>query len=152
MFEYIIVFLISMIPFTEYLFSVPAAIIVFRLSPVVSTIVIIIGNILSVLIFVFLGDKIRQLYYKIRKQKEEKPRKEVNPKLRKYYERFGVPGLSTLGTFFVSSQLTAMAITTFESSRGKAVFWVNLSVIVFSIILAILSVFAEDWISSQLSL
>lgn len=58
--EYIIVFALSTIPFSEFIISVPTGIIIFNLNPIISTAVAIAGNLLSVVVFVFLGSQIRR--------------------------------------------------------------------------------------------
>ncbi|GAK05602.1 hypothetical protein JCM19037_4113 [Geomicrobium sp. JCM 19037] len=52
----------------------------------------------------------------------------------------------------LSSQLTATAIVSFEDSKAAATYYVSVAVITLSIVVAVLSVVADEWLASMLNL
>ncbi|MFB4158863.1 hypothetical protein ACE1TF_03165 [Geomicrobium sp. JSM 1781026] len=148
--EYIIVFALSTLPFSEFIISIPTGIIIFNLNPIIATAVAIAGNLLSVVVFVFLGSQIRLFINRFKNP--DRPPKKRNPKFKKFYDRYGVAGLSWLGSTLLSSQLTATAIVSFEDSKAAATYYVSVAVITLSIVVAVLSVVADEWLASMLNL
>ncbi|WP_152549697.1 hypothetical protein [Geomicrobium sp. JCM 19055] len=82
----------------------------------------------------------------------QESKKQPNPKFEHFYTKYGVAGLSLLGTFLLSSQLTATAIVSFEDSKGKATLWVSIAVVILAIVMMLLSIFAAEWLSNLLNL
>ncbi len=97
----LVLFIGSFIPLVEYMIAVPVGVILMG-EPVVPVVIIsIIGNSLGVVAIVLLGDKIRSRMVKRAKEKgEEKPNKRKE-KTQKYLEKYGMPGVGILGSFFI---------------------------------------------------
>ncbi|EZH66462.1 hypothetical protein DH09_11050 [Bacillaceae bacterium JMAK1] len=149
--QYFFIFIASLIPFMEVMIAIPTGVVLFNLHPVTTTIVATAGNIMSIVIFVFLGKAIRKLSLKFQRRSTRNKR-QPNPKFEHFYTKYGVAGLSLLGTFLLSSQLTATAIVSFEDSKGKATLWVSIAVVIIAILMMFLSIFASEWLSNLLNL
>ncbi|MBM7631218.1 small multi-drug export protein [Geomicrobium sediminis] len=149
--HYFFIFIASLIPFMEVMIAIPTGIVLFNLHPVTTTFVATVGNIVSIVVFVFLGNSIRKFSRRI-KRRSTRIKKQPNPKFEHFYTKYGVAGLSLLGTFLLSSQLTATAIVSFEDSKGKATLWVSIAVVILAIVMMLLSIFAAEWLSNLLNL
>lgn len=149
--EYLLIFFGAMIPFIEFLLTIPVAIILFDLNPIIATLVATAGNILSLTLFIVLGEKLTSFLARFQRGKEKGPSKRSET-LRKYYDKFGAVGLSFFGSFLLSSQLTAAGMVPLGTSRRKAFVWTSLAVVIYAITIALLSFFAENWIEDWLNL
>lgn len=152
--QYVFLFFISMVPFIETFLSVPTAIIVFDFPPLAVLVVAILGNVFSVLLFMIFGVQIKKflntLYNKFRKK--DKPPAEMNPRMKRTFDRYGATGVCFLSSVLFSSQLGAGAMTTFGASRGQVFIWTNMGVTTLAVSMATLSVTAEEFVSTLMNL
>ncbi|AXF57187.1 hypothetical protein [Salicibibacter kimchii] len=152
--QYIFVFIVSMIPFLEAFITVPTAIIVFNFSTLAVLVVAVLGNALSVLLFIFFGTEIKKLFNTIYNKLRKKNRTpmSINPRIKRTFDRFGVIGVCFLSSVLFSSQVGATTMTTLGGSKGQVFFWTNMGVITLAVAMAILSVVAEELVSSLVNL
>ncbi|QQK74932.1 hypothetical protein HUG15_04480 [Salicibibacter cibarius] len=152
--QYLFVFFVSMIPFLEVTLTVPTGIIAFNFSTITVLIVAVFGNAVSVLIFIFFGAEIKKLFNTIYNKLRMKDRTPsgINPKIKRTFDRFGVIGVCFLSSILFSSQIGATTMTTLGGSRSQVFIWTNLGVGFLAVILAILSVMAEELVSSFVNL
>ncbi|MFD1361779.1 small multi-drug export protein [Lentibacillus salinarum] len=148
------IFFISMVPFLEVFLTVPTAIIVFNFPPLVALIVAILGNAISVLLFVFFGAEINNFFNSVYNKLRKRDRRPVgiNPRIKRTFDRFGATGVCFLSSILFSSQVGAGAITTLGASRRKVFIWTNLGVSTLAVVMATLSVVAEGFVSSFVNL
>lgn len=152
--QYITVFFISMVPFLEVFLTVPTAIIVFNFPPLVALIVAILGNAISVLLFMFFGTKINNFFHSVYNKFRNRDRRhvEINPRIKRTFDRFGATGVCFLSSILFSSQIGAGAITTLGASRSKVFIWTTLGVSTLAVVMATLSLVAEGLVSSLVNL
>ncbi|WP_117160969.1 hypothetical protein [Paraliobacillus sp. X-1268] len=152
--QFLFVFFVSMVPFLEVFLTVPTAIIVFNFPPFVALIVAILGNAFSVFLFMFFGTEINKLFNKIynKFRKSESTPKKINPRIKSTFDRFGANGVCFLSSILFSSQLGAGAITTLGASRSQVFIWTNIGASAVAVVMAILSVVAEELVSSLVNL
>lgn len=118
----LITFLLSMIPYVESYIGAPLGI-VGGLPAALAIAIAILGNILSMLGFVFLGQKLQS---KRASKKEPSKRQE---KLRERFDRYGVIPVSLFGQVLLPSQITAGAMVTFGVTRRKVILWQCISIV-----------------------
>lgn len=135
----------SFIPLVEYMIAVPVGVILMG-EPVIPVVIVsIIGNSFGVVAIVLLGDKIRSLMVKRAKEKgEEKPNRRKE-KTQKYLEKYGMPGVGILGSFLLSSHLSAATAVALGVPKGLAIFWTLVGVVIWAIVFGIVSVYASHW-------
>lgn len=152
--QYGFIFFVSMIPFLEVFITVPTAIIGFNLSPFVVLIVAIIGNAMSVLLFICFGTEINRLFNTIynKLRKRHKTPMGMNPRIKRSFDRFGTTGVCLLSSVLFSSQVGAGAMTGLGASRSQVFIWTNLGVSTLAVVMATLSVVAEGFVSSFVNL
>jgi hypothetical protein len=116
--------LVSTIPFVESYFGSVIGVAI-GLPPVIAVTAAVVGNVLSMLAFVYGGAAIRARRMRGR-ETEDTPRRK---RLKKMFDRFGVPGVALLGQTLLPSQITSMAMVGFGASRKAVVVWQNVSIV-----------------------
>ncbi|MEW9675154.1 small multi-drug export protein [Lentibacillus sp. L22] len=150
----IFTFFVSMIPFLEVFVTVPTAIIVFNFSPFAAVIVAILGNAISVLLFVLFGAEINKRFNIICNKfcKRNRTPVKINPRIKRTFNRFGATGVCFLSSILFSSQIGAGTMMTLGASRSRVFIWTNLGVSTLAVVMATLSVVAEGLVSSLVNL
>ncbi|MCK0118441.1 hypothetical protein MWU57_15515 [Isoptericola sp. S6320L] len=103
-------------------------------NPVVAIAAAIVGNVISMLIFVLTTSRVRTAAV-ARRDKPDSPRR---AKLRERFDRFGVPGVSLLGQTVLPSQITAAAMVSFGASRNAVIGWQIVSIILWGVVFGVL--------------
>lgn len=123
------------IPFVE---SYGASVIgiVAGINPFIAILAAIVGNVISMLIFVFTAHGVRSKVAEGKAPKEESPRRQ---KLRERFDRYGVAGVSLLGQTLLPSQITSAAMVSFGASRNAVIFWQTISIIMWGTVFGVLA-------------
>ncbi|WP_119696026.1 small multi-drug export protein [Microbacterium halotolerans] len=127
--------LLGAIPFVESYFSSLIGVVI-GVHPVIAVAAAVVGNVVSMLIFVVTAHGIRTAATKNREQKELSPRRE---KLKARFDRYGVAGVSLLGQAVLPSQITSALIVSFGAPRNKVIFWQIISIILWGVLFAVLA-------------
>lgn len=132
------VMLAAAIPFIESYFGTLIGAIAGVPLPI-AVLAAVVGNVISMLIFVFIASAARQKVMARRgadaAQDAPSPRRE---KVKRMFDRFGVPGVSLLGQTVLPSQITSGMMVSFGASRNAVIFWQVISIIVWAIIFALI--------------
>lgn len=132
--QWLAIMLAGAIPFVESYFAGPLGILA-GVNPVVAIAAAIAGNIISMVLFVLFGDKIRKM-----RHQEDEPLTKRRQKLKDRFDKFGVPGVSLLGQTLLPSQITSAAMVSFGADRNKVIFWQVLSIILWGIGFGLLAI------------
>ena len=125
------VMLIAAIPFVESYFG-SAIGVVCGLSPFVAVPAAVIGNAVSMIVCVMSAAAVKSR----RRPKEMTKRK---AKFKKYFDRFGVPGVSLMGQTLLPSQITSMLMVGFGASHKAVIFWQIISIILWGVVFGALA-------------
>ena len=139
---YAAVFIFSAIPLLEAYIVIPLGI-VSGLNIVLTMVIGLLGNILTVFLLAYYMDiflKWRDRRKAGREQKESKK----NKRAERIFNKYGVPGLAFLGPMFIGSHFTTLFIITLGGRRREAFIWVSLSVIVWTILFSLLFYYGVD--------
>lgn len=137
--------LVSAIPFVEsYLGS--AIGVVAGINPVVAVAAAVVGNIVSMLAVVYGADAIRGRVLAKREPVEETPRRK---RVRRMFDRFGVPGVSLLGQWMLPSQITSGMMVSFGASRNAVVVWQLVSIVLWGIAFGTLAALGVDLLGGR---
>ncbi len=130
--QWIAVMLVSAIPFIESYFGSVIGVAI-GLHPVVAIAAAVVGNVLSMLVFVLGTHATRSKVRDVRgsDQVEETPRRQ---RLRRAFDRFGVPGVSLIGQTLLPSQITSAAMVGFGASKNAVIFWQIISIILWGVL------------------
>ncbi|MGO1769417.1 MAG: hypothetical protein ACTHZX_05655 [Microbacterium sp.] len=127
--------LLGAIPFVESYFASLIGVVV-GVHPVIAVAAGVVGNVVSMLIFVFSAHGIRAAATKNREPKELTPRRQ---RLKERLDRYGVAGVSLLGQAILPSQITSAIIVGFGASRNRVIFWQIISIILWGVLFAVLA-------------
>ncbi|MGC2939463.1 MULTISPECIES: hypothetical protein [unclassified Brevibacterium] len=132
--QWVGVMLASAIPFVESYFGAVIGVAI-GLHPVIAILVAVIGNVVSMLIFVYGAGAIRDKATK-NKEVEEKPKRQ---RLKRMFDKFGVPGVSLLGQTLLPSQITSSAMVGFGANRNVVALWQVISIILWGVLFGVLA-------------
>ncbi|MGF3056238.1 hypothetical protein [Microbacterium sp. YY-01] len=138
--QWLVVALLAAIPFVESYFGSAIGVAI-GLPPVIAVVMAVIGNTVSMLVFVYAGASIRE------RRKRKRPEEQTSAKserLRRMFDRFGVPGVSLLGQTVLPSQITSGAMVGFGASRNRVIIWQIVSIIMWGAIFAALVTLGLD--------
>lgn len=127
--QWVGVILASAIPFIESYFGSVIGILA-GINPVVAILAAIVGNVVSMLIFVLSAHGVRS---KVRGGKEAKPETARRAKLRERFDKYGVAGVSLLGQTLLPSQITSAAMVSFGASKNAVILWQTISIIIWGV-------------------
>lgn len=130
--QWLILLLISMIPFVEAYIAAPLGIIA-GVNPIVAIIASIVGNVISMVLFVLFGEKIRKI-----RHKEDIPLTARKQKLKERFDKYGVALVSLLGQTLLPSQITSVAMVTFGAKKNAVIFWQTISIIIWGVAFGLL--------------
>lgn len=130
--QWIAVMAIAAVPFVESYFG-SAIGVVAGIHPVIAVAAAVIGNITSMLVFVLSAHGIRG---KVTKDQELSPKRQ---KLKRMFDRFGVPGVSLLGQIVLPSQITSAAMVSFGASKNAVIVWQIISIVIWGVLFGVLA-------------
>lgn len=123
------------IPFVESYFGSVVGVIA-GVHPVIAILAAIVGNVISMLIFVLSAHGVRS---KVTSNKAEKPESPRRAKLRARFDKYGVAAVSLLGQTLLPSQITSAAMVSFGASRNAVIFWQIISIILWGTAFGVLA-------------
>lgn len=100
----------------------------------------IIGNAVSMVLTVTLGDRIRRGREDRRRERGDVREPSLRrQKLKRRFDRYGVAGVSLLGQTLLPSQVTSMAMVTFGADRRAVVLWQLVSITLWGLAFGLLA-------------
>jgi membrane protein YqaA with SNARE-associated domain len=127
--QWVGVILASAVPFVESYFGSIIGVLA-GINPVIAILAAIIGNALSMLIVVLSAHQVRT---SVTKRKVPKPLTARKERLRKQFDKYGVPGVSLLGQTILPSQITSAAMVSFGASKNSVILWQIISITLWGI-------------------
>src|SRR5690606_22918861 len=99
----------------------------------------IVGNVISMVVFVLTAAGVRKAAK--RDEREETPRRR---RLRRQFDKWGVPGVSLLGQTILPSQITSAAMVGFGASRQRVIGWQIVSIILWGVAFGVLALLGVE--------
>ena len=127
------VMLVSAIPFVESYLGAALGVVVGVAVPLAIAAAIV-GNWVSMLVMVTFGHKL--YHWRGGEQKELSPRKQ---KFKKYFDKFGIAGVSLVGQTMLPSQITSAAMVSLGAPKNKVIFWQTISIIIWGVAFGVLA-------------
>ena len=130
------------IPWLEAVTVIPAGILL-GLPPVAVVVTAIIGNLATVALVAFGGERVRSLLVRRRRRGVSTEGAEGTEggrasRAERVMARFGLPGLAILGPLGVGTQLSAAIVVSLGVSGRRAFAWVGASTVGWSVVVALL--------------
>jgi hypothetical protein len=133
--QWVGVILAAAIPFIESYFGSVIGVLA-GINPVVAIIAAIVGNVISMLLFVLSAHSVRSKVVSGKASKEPSARRQ---KLRAQFDKYGVAGVSLLGQTILPSQITSAAMVSFGASKNAVILWQIVSIILWGVAFGILA-------------
>jgi len=152
LYYFVMLFLLSMAPFIEAMFSVPVAV-MFGMPLVPVLIVAFVGNFLSLLITIWLvyGVKGAAQKRKARKEGDDSENEGFMSKRRHHakrlWDKYGMPGLAIFGMFLLGGHITALIACSLTKSRMRVTLWMTLSIVIWGGGLGIAAYLGYDFVN-----
>lgn len=124
------VMLIGAIPFVESYLGSAIGVVAGVPTPL-ATAAAVIGNFLCMLVLVQIAHLGRQKVRSGRIESKEPSRKQQ--RIRRMFERLGVPGVSLLGQWVLPSQITSSLMVSFGADRNWVILWQAISIVLWGI-------------------
>ncbi|MFC0358270.1 hypothetical protein ACFFHC_00375 [Kytococcus schroeteri] len=125
--------LVSAIPFVESYFGSTIGVLA-GLHPAVAVAAAVVGNVVSMLLFVTLAGTGRALATS--GAEEESPRRR---RFRRAFDRWGVPGVSLLGQTMLPSQVTSALMVGLGADRRAVIGWQCVSIVLWGVLFGALA-------------
>lgn len=124
---------ISAIPFVESFFGAFIGVVA-GVPPWAAVVAAVVGNMLSLVIVIYIAHWAR-IYLLNRKKPKELSDFQVKrrAKAKRLFDKFGVPGVSLLGPLALPSQFTAPLMVSFGANRNLVMIWMFVSVVVWGV-------------------
>ncbi|WP_337099144.1 small multi-drug export protein [Paenibacillus sp. YIM B09110] len=143
--QYIALFLISILPFLDVFYIIPVGI-ALEMSPVAVGIISFSGNFIMVLVFtLFFGQISRWRSRRREKKGITKPSKKET-RARHIWEKYGLPVFALLSPAILGTDLAALTALLLGSSKVSVVTWMGISLVVWSIVMTVGSVYGLQYI------
>jgi len=131
------------VPWLEAVTVIPAGI-VLGLPPVAVVVTAVVGNLSTVALVAFGGERVRAWMLARRRRRVEAEQGGRASRAERVMSRFGVPGLAILGPLGVGTQLSAAIVISLGVSGRRAFAWVGASTIGWSVLVALLVTWGID--------
>jgi hypothetical protein len=139
------VMLVAAIPFVDSYFGAVIGVLI-GLPTALAIGVAVIGNVISMLIFVFTAHGVRGKVVAGKAASAgadaagsapvESPRRE---KVRRMFDKYGVAGVSLVGPAILPSQFTSAAMVSFGANRNAVIFWQIISIVLWGVVFGVLA-------------
>ncbi|PPL14119.1 small multi-drug export protein [Microterricola pindariensis] len=129
------VMLAAAIPFVESYFGSVIGVVV-GLNPAVAITAAVVGNIVSMLVFVLSAHRVRSGVVARTGEKELSPRR---ARLKENFDKYGVAGVSLLGQAILPSQITSAAMVSFGAPKNTVILWQVISIILWGVLFGVLA-------------
>jgi len=144
--QYIALFLISILPFLDVFYLIPVGI-VLEMSPVAVGIIAFLGNFIMVLVFAIFFKQISEWRNKRREKKGKTAPSKRETKARHIWEKYGLPVFALLSPSLLGTDLAALTALLLGSSRIKVITWIGISLVIWSIFMTVGSVYGFKYIN-----
>lgn len=145
--QYIVLFIISLIPFLD-VFSVIPVSIALGMSPIAVAIISFLGNFIMIICYALLFNRITEWLNKRRAKKKRKiDLTKIEMTFGHTLEKHGLP-LFALGIpFILATDITTLLTLRFGSSKARVVAWMGVSLVVWTVIITVGSVYILRYIN-----
>ena len=145
--QYIVLFLISLIPFLD-VFSVIPVSIALEMSPIAVAIISFLGNFIMVMGYARFFIQITEWLTKRRANKKRKiDLTKIETRIRSFWEKHGLPIFALGVPFILATDITTLLALRLGSSKIKVVAWMGVSLAVWSVVMAAVTLYILRYIN-----
>ena len=126
------IFLMGAIPWFEAIGVVPVGII-FGFDPVLTVIAASVGNIITIALFAYAGDRIRNWVIDRRRKKGIEPKAGRYEKAQNAFDKYGIFGMAALGPILIGTQFAAAASVAAGVKPFKVTLLISIAMVLWAI-------------------
>ena len=130
------VFLAGAIPWFEAIGVVPAGILI-GLDPALTVISAVLGNLITIALFAYAGDRIRTWILRRREASGKKPKSDRFEKAQKAFDKYGIYGMAALGPILIGTQFAAAASVAAGVKPIKVTILISTAMALWAILIAL---------------
>ena len=130
------VFLAGAIPWFEAIGVVPAGILL-GLDPILTVISAVLGNLITIALFAYAGDRIRTWILRRRGASGKKPKSDRFEKAQKAFDKYGIYGMAALGPILIGTQFAAAASVAAGVKPLKVTILISTAMALWAILIAL---------------
>lgn len=142
--EYIVVFLLGSVPWVEIAAVIPLSIVA-GLSPFFVGLLAFLGNLSTVYLLIIFFEKFQQWRSRKNKGNKEQQSKRQTRGVH-IFNKYGLPGLSLLGPLLIGSHVAVLIGLVFGAKKHLILLWMTISLVIWTVIITVLSVYSIDLI------
>lgn len=140
--QWLATILVGMIPFVESYFGSTISILA-GVSPFIAIPAAIIGNFFAVWVMVETSAKVRR---NVVAGEEEISNKKL--RIKRAFEKYGVPGVSLIGQSILPSQITAPTLVGLGADKKQVLFWQFIAISLYGVVFGLLAVYGLGYIAN----
>jgi len=144
--QYIALFLISILPFLDVFYIIPVGV-ALGMSPIAVGIISFLGNFIMVIVFAMFFRQIAEWRNKRREKKGKTGPTKRETRARHIWEKYGLPVFALLSPSILGTDIAALMALVFGSSKIRVVTLMGVSLVVWSIVMTIGSVYGLKYIN-----
>ncbi|CAM4524828.1 putative membrane protein [Paenibacillus endophyticus] len=144
--QYIVLFLISILPFLDVFYIIPVGI-VLDMSPAAVGIIAFLGNFIMVLVFAMFFGQISNWRNKRREKKGKLKPSKNETRARHIWEKYGLPVFALLSPALLGTDIAALTALLLGSSKVNVITWMGISLVIWSILMTVGSVYGLQYIN-----
>ncbi|TDQ37441.1 small multi-drug export protein [Aureibacillus halotolerans] len=147
---YLLVFVFAATPFFEVIAVIPIGALA-GLNVIVVAVVALLGNLLTVLLVIFLAERLKKWNEDRRRRKGidvDAPSKK-RERAERLWTKYGIVGVSLLGPLIIGSHLAALTAMTFSNNKTKVTAWMTGSLVLWCVAMGVLSFYGVDLIQEN---
>lgn len=126
------IFLAGAIPWFEAIGVVPAGIL-FGLDPALTVIAASFGNVITIAVFAYAGDRIRSCVIQRRRKKGIEPKSDRFEKAQQAFDKYGIFGMAALGPIIIGTQFAAAASVAAGVKPFKVTLYISVAMVLWAI-------------------
>ncbi|MBS4176089.1 small multi-drug export protein [Lederbergia citrea] len=132
--EYIVVFLLAATPWFEMAAVIPLGI-VRGLQPLLVVILAFIGNLSTIILVVYLFEKIQA--YLVKKKGIMKEDNKRQRRAKKIWNKYGLPGLAIIGPLLIGTHISAFLGMSLGATKNWTLLWMTISLVLWSVVFGV---------------
>lgn len=142
-YQYIAVFIIGFVPFLEAFVAVPIGLLL-DLPFILVVLVGITANWLSVMAVIVFSSFIRSLFFEKEKNTSNHFINRRFQKAKKYFDVYGVPGISLLGPIIGTNHIGALVCIIAKANKKNIILWQTISIVIWAVGTGVLLIYGVD--------
>lgn len=139
------IFLLGATPFLEVLVVIPLGVAA-GMPTLPVTILAFAGNILTIWLLILMMDRVKKWVDRRNEQKGKERSEKKAKRASAIWKKYGLPGLSFLSPIVTGSHLGVILAMGFGGEKKQILFWMTLSIVVWSVVIGIASYFGIDYL------